>query len=51
MSRQDLRSTYPFHAPGALHNVRAGVTCCKPRKLPRRSLVRRLLDAVRRMFA
>lgn len=51
MTRQALRTAYPFHLASAYvqHNPRAHVTCCKPRKLPRRSLLRRFLDEIARL--
>ncbi len=44
MRRQDLRNTYPFHA----RNPREHVGCCRPRKLPRRTLWQRALDTLAR---
>lgn len=44
MRRQDLRNTYPFHAC----NPREHVACCRPRKLPRRTLWLRVLDTLAR---
>lgn len=53
MTRRDCRNAYPFHyGPGSLHNVRAGIPCCLPRRpLPRRTMARRVADALRRLFA
>jgi len=45
MNRQAIRTPYPFHQ----HNPRAHVTCCRPRKLPRRSMWRRLQDEIARL--
>ncbi|HWU70769.1 MAG TPA: hypothetical protein VN017_05390 [Pseudoxanthomonas sp.] len=47
MTRQALRTTYPFHA----HNPRGNVRCCLPRKpLPRRSLLQRIRDEFARLL-
>lgn len=47
VTRQALRTTYPFHA----HNPRGNVRCCLPRKpLPRRSLLRRIRDEFARLL-
>jgi hypothetical protein len=48
MARQAIRTPYPFHA-FTQHNPRAHVTCCRPRKLPRRTLWRRLQDEIARL--
>ena len=43
MNRRDIHTPYPFHNP------RQHVACCKPRKLPRRSIVQRFLDEIARL--
>lgn len=51
MTRQAIRTPYPFHVAGAYvqHNPRAHVTCCKRHPLPRRSMLQRILDEVARL--
>ena len=44
-ARQAIRTPYPFHAA----NPRARITCCLPRKLPRRSVWQRLRDEIARI--
>jgi len=46
MTRQALRTEYPFH----LNPPRQHVTCCKPRKLPRRSWLQRVRDEIARLL-
>lgn len=48
MTRQAIRQQYPFHA-FTQHNPRAHVTCCRPRKLPRRSWLQRVRDEIARL--
>ena len=48
MTRQAIRQPYPFHA-FTQHNPRAHVTCCRPRKLPRRSAWQRFKDEIARL--
>lgn len=46
MTRQALRTEYPFHFQSPRHSA----TCCKPRKLPRRTWLQRVRDEIARLL-